>query len=379
MRKLDEELLKHNIEKRAHEALERKEIGGAAIAVMQEGKTVYQAYFSSKPLGIHVDENTIFRMASMTKPIVAIAVLILVDRGMLRLDDPIALYIPEFTEMNVGSIHEGTIRIVGKAKTTITIRHLLTHSSGLISGPVGEFVFGDFPKEECKSLRQMATFYAGQPLDFEPGSAQAYSGIAAFDTLARIVEIVSGSSIDVFLQKEIFEPLAMVNTTFEPSEEQWRRLILMHSCESGEGKVVDFYPNSLFAGTPVSYHCGGAGLASTLEDYKKFASMLLDYGRTDQGQLVAESLIREMSRPQLPTDYVSNGDIWGLGVRVVVDTSYTKLPLNAWGWSGAYGTHFWIDPENCIAAVYMRNATDANGAGALTARQFEEDVYASLK
>lgn len=379
MQMLNESKLKERITSTTISDIESGKIGGAAITVLQDGKTVYQELFGDQRIGIQVTERTLFRMASMTKPITTIAVLLLIDWGELDLDTPVSKFIPQLSQMNVGRIIENQIEIAFTAKTPIKIRHLLSHSSGMGSGPIGDYLRTAFPLPQRKNLEQMVRFYADNPLDFEPFTKQAYSSWHAFDVLARTVEIISGMSYDNFLEKEIFRPLGMIDTTFSPNEEQWSRIIPMHSYENGTGKVVDFPHNSLFEGIPTYCLCAGAGLASTLQDYKKFATMLLNNGSIDGCQLVSEKLIKEMSSPQLPLDIMSGQEVWGLGVRVIADDSHACLPRGSFGWSGAYGTHFWVDPVNRITAIYLKNSRYDGGSGAMTARHFEQDVMASFQ
>lgn len=379
MRLLNEKRLKEQVETTVLSDIENGKVGGVAVAVMQDGQTLYQDCFGDERIGIRVSEHTLFRMASMTKPITAAAILLLIDRGAFELDTPISQLIPEFEQMNVGRICENRIEITSPAKMPITIRHLLSHTSGLGSGPLGDYLWANLPSAERKNLAQVVEYYAKNPLDFEPFTSQAYSGVHAFDVLARIVELVSGISYDKFLEREIFLPLGMVDTTFAPTMEQWERMIPMHSYENGAGIVVDFPPNSIFEGIPTTCFCGGAGLASTLQDYKKFAAMLLNYGSIEGRQLISEKMIREMATPQLPPAIMSGQEVWGLGVRVITEESYADLPCGAFGWSGAYGTHFWVDPINRITAIYLKNSRYDGGSGAMTGRRFEQDVNAALE
>jgi len=326
-----------------------------------------------------VSENTLFRMASMTKPITAAAILILADRGALDLNDPIADFLPEFRKMYIGRMGQEAPECIVPAQTLITLRHLLTHSSGLGSGPVGDYLYAKLPARKRTDLERVVKYYAENLLDFEPYTSQCYSGIHGFDVLARIVEVVSGMAYDKFLEKELFLPLGMTDTTFDPTPQQWSRMVPMHSYENGFGKVVDFHKNSIFEGFPTTCFAGGAGLASTLQDYKKFAAMLLNYGKFGDKQLIGKKWIREMAIPQLPLSLMKGPEVWGLGVRVITEESYADLPCGTFGWSGAYGTHFWVDPVNRITAVYLKNSLYDGGSGALTARRFEQDVNGALE
>ena len=379
MRVLNEKRLKERIRTTVLADIESGRVGGVAVAVTQNGKTVYQDCFGDERIGIHVSENTLFRMASMTKPITVAAILMLVDRGMLELDTPIADFLPSFRKMYIGRMGKDVPQCVEPAKTLITIRHLLTHSGGLGSGPVGDYIYAKLSAKERICLNRVVEYYAENPLDFEPYTSQCYSGIHGFDVLARIVEVVSGMDYDKFLEKELFSPLEMVDTTFAPTAQQWSRMIPMHIYKNGVGMVADFPQNSVFEGFPTTCFAGGAGLASTLQDYKKFAAMLLDYGKFEGGQLISEKMIQEMAAPQLPAFLMKGQEVWGLGVRVITEETYADLPCGTFGWSGAYGTHFWVDPVNEITAVYLKNSLYDGGSGASTARRFEQDVNGALE
>ena len=266
-----------------------------------------------------------------------------------------------------------------QAKTPITIRHLLTHTSGLGSGPVGQWVAELLPRPERKTLAQTTAHYAKYPLDFEPYTQQFYSGSHAFDVLARIVEILSGQHYGEFLRKEIFEPLSMQDTGFAPTDEQWERMTPVHDYQDGKGILADYPTGGVFLGIPTSCCAGGTALASTLKDYTRFAQMLLNYGQLDGVRIVGEDMIREMARQQLPKTLMSGVRNWGLGVRVVTDDPQNLLPCGCFGWSGALGSHFWVDPVNQIVAVYLKNSLHDGGSWSRTGQQLEQDVYASLE
>ena len=377
MKIIDEKILGHEIEKSIKEDIENGRVGGAAVCVWQSGKELYRNYFSNIAGGFDVKEDTIFRMASMTKPITAVAVLILVDRGLISLDDKVSDYIKGFEEMPLGRVENAEVISVGKAQNPITVRHLLSHTSGLISGPVGEKMLAKFPVAERVSLEKVVDYYTNCPLDFDPFTQQAYSGVAAFDVLARVVEIVSGKSYSVFLAEEIFEPLGMKDTTFAPDDEQWSRMIPMHDRADEKSVIADFPKGSIFGGFPTSYTCGGAGLASTLGDYLKFAKMLYNRGEANGKRIISEQAFDEMIKPQVSQEIMPGSEQWGLSVRVITSEN-NLLPVGAFGWSGAYGTHFWIDPETHVIAVYMKNSLYDGGSGAVTARDLEKNVKTAM-
>ena len=348
-------------------------VGDVAVQVCQGGNVLWEAYFGE------ATEKSLFRMASMTKPVTATAVLIAAEAGLLTLDDPVARYLPAYGDLTIGTLVNGQPVPVRKVQTAPTIRNLLTHSSGIGSGEIGALQEGMLSREDRKNLESVVARYPAMLLDFEPFTAQAYSPVAGFDIAARIVEITSGESFDDFLRKNLFMPLGMKDTTFTPTEEQWKRMIPMSDFCEGHCVHADFSPRSIFADFPTSYFCGGAGLASTLRDYGKFASMLLRKGRVGDIRVLSEASVQDMQKSHLPDTIHVNPEQWGLGVRTITKHSNTCLPVGCFGWSGAYGTHFWVDPVNDITAVYMKNSLYDGGSGAMTARHFEEAVMHSIE
>ena len=206
----------------------------------------------------------------------------------------------------------------------------------------------------------------------------------AFDIGARIVEKVSGQDFAAYVKKNITDVIGMKDTTFNPTADQWQRVVKMHVLNAS-GKAAEEADYAHIYGTnPLTYYCGGAGLMSTAEDYSLFAETLLFGGIAPNGnQVIGEKCLKEMSTPYCPIGFMDEGTqktgvTWGLGVRVFTNDN-GKLPKGTFGWSGAYGTHFFVDPVNKITAVYMKNSRSNVGAGAATAENFENDVMASLK
>ena len=371
MKRINEIKLKENIEKRLNSDIEKNLVGGACVLVKQNGVTVYENAFGVKDHNTNEPLKTddVFRLASMTKPVTAVATLIQASRGIVGLYDPIEKYLPAYGEMDLGKVDEnGNIIRLGKAENKLRVIHFLTHSSGVGTHDVGDKFISMMPKEKFASLKDVVDYHADCPLAFEPNSSQYYSPLVGFDVLARIVEISSGMSYDKFLEKEIFTPLSMNETTYTPSDELCKRLVSIHDRVNGVSvSVENTKPYKPF------YFSGGAGLVSTIYDYSKFAEMLLN------GGLLPDELMFAMTRPQLPYNTMPGNQIWGLGMRVITEDSYKLLPKNSFGWSGAHGTHFWVDPDNKITAVYMKNSRYDGGAGAVTANNFEEDVTSSLE
>lgn len=388
MRYLNRELLEQRLDQRLAEDMADGRVGGTGLAVIQNGEVIYKKYhgnFSYATGEALTDENgdrTIFRLASMTKPITAVATLIQVARGKLELDRPITDLLPAYGDMWVGELKDGQVVAKEPAKRLLTPRMLLSHQNGLHAGELGNLQ-GLGTDEQHSDLAHIVDYFATLKLDFQPTEAQMYSPTAAFDVCARLVELTSGMPYNEFVKKEIFEPLGMGDTTFTPTEEQWSRFIRMHTRTETEGGGVSgdgpTHPGCIFESFPLTWFSGGAGLCSTLPDYMKFAEMLVGGGRLPDGtELVPEALIREMGTPWVPFEVMPAWERWGLGVRVITDERHW-LPVTTFGWSGAYGSHFWVDPVHHITAVYMKNSRYDGGAGSQTSIHFEQDVYACLQ
>lgn len=366
MEKLSEEVLAKNIKEIAEYDLVNKKVFGSCYAVYQNGEKLFEDYFGhcSVDKSVVVDGKTIFRLASMTKPITTIATLMLVERGLLNLEDEVSKYIPSFKQVHITQINDGNLVDLGETKTPPTIFNLLTHTSGIGT---------DAQKDKLLTLNDKATaknlieFYAKIGLDFEPGTEQRYSGVAAFAVLGCIIEKLVGKTLQEFYTEEIFKPLGMVDTTFVPTKEQWKRVIDMHGRTDGENCVIEMKENCGFADYPCDHYVAGAGLFSTLDDYVKFANMLLNKGKAGVKRIISENLVEKMSSPYIKIDYKT---YWGFGVRVIGD-NHPNLKKGAFGWSGAYGSHFWVSPADNAIAILMKNSTVDGGSGNQSALAFE--------
>ena len=378
VKKLNKELLKTNIEAAAEYDFHNHKVFGSAYCVIQEDNVIYKNCFgtTSADHAEAVTENTLFRLASMTKPITAIAALILVERGQLSLSDKVSDYLPEYKDVHITQITDANEWLdLGIAQNDITILHLLTHTSGIGSNSEKTQRMTD---EDKKSIDNTVKFFSEVGLDFEPGTKQQYSGIGAFDVLAKIIENITKTDYLQFLKQEIFEPCEMVNTTFIPTGEQWKQIIAMHNKVDGNNRVAKMRENCIFMDYPCTHYLGGAGLVSTLSDYLKFATMLLKNGKTPKKQILSEETFRLLHTPFVSEEIMPSYERWGLGVRVIVNEECPTLPAGAFGWSGAYGSHFWIDPTNKVAAVFMKNSFFDGGSGNESARNFEKAVNDSF-
>ena len=315
----------------------------------------------------------------MTKPVTAVAVLLLAEQGRLHLDDPIEKYLPEFANRRLWTIGEGgEIVDRGAVQAKPTVLHLLTHTSGLCGGALGERAMAQMPREARVDLAHAVAYHATQGLGFEPFSKQEYSPLAAHDVLSRIVEVVSGERFGSFLKRFVFDRCEMPDTTFAPSAEQWSRLVTMQDYRDGRAVAVEGTPGCVFEDYPTTYEIGGAGLISSLDDYAHFAEMLRCGGAYRGCRVLGERWTSLMTSPVVPPAVMAGYKRWGLSVRVIVGEGYRLLPVGAYGWGGVYGTYFWVDPTNQITAVYMRNSYYDGGFVSRISHRFEEDVHRAL-
>ena len=365
LKKLSYSRLSEAIESRGRTDIAEENIGGFSVAVMQSGQLIYKNHF-----GEAISDSTLFRLASMTKPITSVATMILVDRGILSLEDTVDSFYPSFKNMMVRA-DSGELFTTDKK---ITVKSILTHSSGIGSGAVWTQSVKAATPEDISTVEAFVDFLSRQPLSFVPDTKQEYSGIGSFSVLTGIIQKASGMPYNEFLKKEIFSPCNMTDTTFTPTAEQWSRLIGMHDRIDGKNAEGKTYEGCVFEYIPNANYLGGAGLIASMSDYMKFATMLMNGGTYEGRRIISGSVASELCRPQFPK---YGKEWWGLGVRVIAENTST-LPQGCYGWSGAYGTHFWIDPVNEIIGIYMKNSRYDGGSGAKTSRNFEIDVYSSF-
>lgn len=375
---LDADKLESSVSSSTNARIEEGTLTGAHAIVMQDNEIVLDKCYGLDGVGgSELKDNAIYRIASMTKPVTALALLIEHDRGNLNIYDDVSKYLPEFADMYLAKTDadgnvltdENGLAIKGeKATKSIKVYQLVSHFSGV--GEVSISAVGP----DC-TTKKAAEWLATQPLNFEPGSTSQYS-TGAFDVAARIVEITSGMEFSEYLKVNIFDKLGMTDTTFEPSLSQWSRFVKVHNFENGKATNAETTFGCVFGNFPATYHAAGAALCSTAYDYLKFAQMLANGGKAQDGTvIVSENTLKLLSTAV--SDNGSGTTLWGLGVRVIAKPGDT-LPVGSYGWSGAYGSHFWIDPTNNIVAVYMKNSAYDGGAGNKSASEFEEDVMDSL-
>jgi CubicO group peptidase (beta-lactamase class C family) len=284
--------------------------------------------------------------------------MMLVEQGQIQLGDPVSRYIPEFEALNKVAVpkadgSDGYDLI--SAERPITIRDLLTHGSGLVSGGLGASAADDLaPRSERDSLRTYIPKLANVPLDFQPGSLWRYSGLAGFDVLSRIVEIVSGQTFDEYLDEKIFNPLEMSSTAFYFSGEPASRVATMHS-RGEQGLETTERPLSRV------FFSGAGGLASSAEDYLQFAQMLLNGGELNGQRFLSPRTVELMTTNH--TGDMVNGQFgrpargmgFGLSMQIVQNPALAGLAVSkgAYGWAGGTGVSFWIEPAEQMVTIFM--------------------------
>jgi len=340
---------------------------GAVTLVARQGRIAHleaqglMDIESRKPM----QKDAIFKIMSMTKPVVGVSIMMMIEEGKVRLTDPVSKFIPELKDLKVavpmaappapaggrGGAAETRYYTV-PAEREITIRDLMTHTSGLVSGGLSGTEARKVALKGKESLADYIPRLGGVPLDFQPGTRWAYSAQAGFDTLARVVEIVSGMPFDQFTKTRIFDPLGMKDTFFYPADGN-PRMVTRYARGQG-GQLEKQGLANFFNG---AYFSGGGGLMSTAEDYMQFAQMLLNGGRLNGKVLLSPRTVEMMGSVHAPDTLPGRprGEGYGLSMRVVNDpvARNTFLSQGSFGWSGAYGTHFWIDPKEKIVAVLM--------------------------
>jgi CubicO group peptidase (beta-lactamase class C family) len=339
-------------------------MAGASAVVVRKGKVVYQTYQGVMDLDSKqpVTAQTMFRVASMTKPVTSAAIMMMVEEGKVHLNDPISRYIPEFKSIKVavstgpaaGGGRGGAPQFYTMPPTReITVKDLLTHVSGLASGDMSNSTVRAIARKEGEKLADYIPRLGTTALEFQPGTRWAYSAQAGHDTLGRIVEIASGMPLDKFFQSRIFDPLGMKDIAFWPSDANWPRVASVYDLRDG---TLNKRANANGMSSPI-YFMGSGGLISTPLDYIPFGAMLANGGSLNGQQILGKKTIEMMSAMHVPDTLPGRGpgEGYGLGVRVVTDhaANGTMLSNGTFGWSGVYGTHFFVDPVEDVVGVLM--------------------------
>jgi CubicO group peptidase (beta-lactamase class C family) len=381
-----------------HEAVDSRRIAGGSVLVARRGKPIglYLAGRRDIEADRPMTADTIVRIASMTKPITSAAVMILVDEGKVKLDDPLSKFIPEFKDPRVLVSPGDGPPATRPSGREITIHQLLTHTSGLSYRFFGKPVLGDLYttwaisdglSETPGTIGDNVRRLAAQPLLFPPGEAWEYS--LSTDVLGRVVEVAAGLSLDEFLRERLFKPLKMTDTHFLlPAEKRDRLAAVYHLGKDGKvertaGHPVQVGPLVYSATYPTwdegDYYSGGAGLVSTLGDYARFLQMLLNRGELGGFRVLRPETVDLMTSNrigELPLPSFGHGDRFGYGFGVVADRGGAPEAAGTYSWGGFFYTYFWVDPKNDLIGILF---TQTYPSGGLKLREeFKRLTYEAL-
>jgi CubicO group peptidase (beta-lactamase class C family) len=382
----------HRIDQMIERRIAAGDLAGAVTIVARKGKVVHHAAKGVMDVETKraMTPGTMFRIASMTKPVVGVAIMMLVEEGRIHLNDPVSRYVPQFRDMKVAvpqpAAAAGAGGRAGGAGNTaprfytvpsqreITVKDLLTHVSGLGSGPMGNSDIEKVARKDGETLADYIPRLGSTSLEFQPGSRWTYSPGAGFETLGRVIEIASGSRLDQFFRTRIFDPLGMTDITFWPTEAQWPRVATVYT-RGANGLTKSVMPNDTMSRNV--YFRGSGGLYSTAEDYIPLGMMLANGGELNGKRLLGRKTVEMMTAAHVKDSLPGRpaGEGYGLSVRVVTDHAArnTMLSDGTFGWSGAQGTHFFVDPEEKLVGVLM--VQTSNGE---IQREFEDLVAQSV-
>jgi CubicO group peptidase (beta-lactamase class C family) len=366
------------IPERMQAFVDQGEISGAVMLVATKERILHLSAIGQSDLacGRKMETNDFFWIASMTKPMSAVAVAMLVDEGRLGFDDPVEKYLPEFRNLWVIQEQTAERRVLVPAGRPITLRDLLTHTSGM-----GEYVaYGPH-----WTLAEMIKAVAREPLKFQPGTRWSYS-TAGIDTLCRIVEVAGGVPFAEFMQRRLLDPLGMKDSTFWLTPEQEKRFATNYrrSPETGELEPTTIY--YMYGGAMTDRErppLGGAGLFSTAGDVAKFYQMMLNGGVLNGRRMLKPGTVAEMTRTQtagLKAGFLP-GSAWGYGFCLVQEPQGATAVLapGTFGHGGAHGTQSWADPQRGVIYVMMiQRAGLPNSDGSDLRRVFQETAVAAF-
>ncbi len=312
-------------------------------------------------------KDAVFRIASMTKPMTAVGVQILADEGKLSPEDAVEKYLPEFRGQLLIAERKGDSIALKKPARPITLRDLLTHTSGLPAYPPG---LGDLYLKRDRTLSEAVLAVSQRPLDFEPGSRWSYCN-SGIDTLGRIIEVVSGQSYEAFMAARIFEPLGMKDTSFRPSREQLARVAGTYGVKDGQLVLA---PNSILGPPTNSKHpIPAGGLFSTGADVARFYRMMLNGGTLDGKRILSEASVKTMTQVQtgeLKCGFTP-GMSYGFGFAVVQEPQGVTAMLSpgSFGHGGAFATQSWADPKRGLFVILLIQRTGLPNGDASEMRQ----------
>lgn len=352
-------------------------LAGTTTLIARRGKIAYLDSYGLADIerGKSMEKDTIVRIYSMTKPVTSVAAMLLYEEGHFQLSDPVSKFLPELKDLRVYESGEGDAIKTRPAAREMTIRDLLSHTSGLSHGMLSTGPIADAYKlhgvspgirgqNGSKTLAEMVKRLTRVPLANDPGAEWRY-GVST-DVLGRLVEVISGKPLDVFFEERIFRPLKMTDSGFSVPKGKRKRFAVNYG-PSADGKTVvyDDSKTSRYRKRP-TFFAGGAGLVSTAEDYWRFCQMLLNGGELDGVRLLSPKTVELMTTDHLPDDWPDIGPYpgsgFGLGFAVTrnVARSWTLGSVGNYGWGGFASTWFWIDPKEELIVVFMTQLLPAS-------------------
>lgn len=350
--------------------IDRNETAGVVTLVARKGKVVHFSALGERDAenNAPMTHDSIFRIASMTKPIASLALMMMYEEGHFQLRDPISKWLPEFADMQVAIPSPPQERVTGRYKTVpaesqITVQQILTHTAGLANSYRGitqpEFLRMSAEAKPGETVGDMVKRLAELPLNFQPGAHWEYG--RATDIVGRLVEVMSGQTLDEFFTERIFEPLDMTDTHFFLPESKLDRFTALYGPDANGQIALSEAPtaDSRYVAEPHTYFSGAGGLVSTARDYFRFQQMMLNGGELEGTRLVSRKTVEMMT-----ANHTGDKGIWlagpgygfGLGYAVVTDLGPAATPRSegSFYWSGAFGTIFWVDPAEEIIGIVMQ-------------------------
>ena len=375
------------LDKSLGEAVARKDVPGVVALVTNRERVIYQGTFGVADVsnGRPLKADSLFRIASMTKPVTSVALMQLVEQGKIALDDPAEKYLPELANPKIVKSFDaktGDYELRPASKPA-TVRQFLTHTSGL-AYPFTSAIWRDFKPHAGE------TYAFGGPMLFEPGERWHYS--TSTDVVGRLVEVVSGQKLEDYFHDHIFVPLKMNDTSYNVPEAKGPRLVAQQQ-RAGERMDGDIVLQKAQLGLTISNPVGGGGLASTADDYGRFMRMVLNGGELEGARVLKAETVAMMGQNQigavsvpalksaLPRSvdftFIADGrDKWGLGYLITVDQLPGMRSPGSLSWGGINNTYFWIDPARGLAGTIMMQYLPFADAKALaTYRTFELGTY----
>jgi CubicO group peptidase (beta-lactamase class C family) len=382
--------------------IDSNKLSGTVLGILKDDKIVYVSILGKSDIenNIIMKRDNIFRIYSMTKPITSVALMMLYEKGFFQLNDPVSDFIPSFYDMNVYLSGRYNHYKTSKTERGITFRDLLSHQSGLTYGRNGTEIDAaykqlainrnQFEKREMGTLEDMIKVLSDIPLEFQPGSRWNYS--LSTDVCGYLVELISGKSLDLFFQKEIFDPLGMHDTGFfVPTNKLHRFTSNYEFSKSRALNLIDSAKQGSYITKP-SFLSGGGGLVSTLDDYLIFCKMILGRGILNDNQLLSHKTIDLMTSNHLPdnsdlaekahgrwSETTYSGVGFGLGFSVVLDPVKSQISGSRGeiAWGGAASTAFWIDKKENMSVVFLTQLMPSSTYN--IRRELRTLIYSSMR